>query len=345
MRRARTLLLFAFALALIAGLATAGFLHHRYALDFGSAIAKALRPTQRFTVDPQTLREFRFARVLWLGFVEDPRANEISGLAASRRRDDLLFAINDSGDGPFLYAMGTDGKNRGRIRVLGAQNVDWEALAAFELDGAPYLLIGDVGDNLAWRPAITLYVVPEPELHGERFPADARVSPAFVLRARLEGGPEDCEAVGVDAHARRVLLLTKRAVPPVLFALDLEPRRDDPRATKDVAVARRLTTVPGIPQPTDADLAADPRYGRVSSQPTALDVSPDGTRAVVFTYKEAYLFERRTGEAWARAFARMPLRVPLPRVTALEAGAFARDGRTLYMSSEYLPAPLYRLEP
>src|SRR6201999_4218888 len=103
--------------------------------------------------------------------------------------------------------------------------------------------------------------------------------------------------------------------------------------------------VPGIPQPTAEDLAVNSGYGRYLARPTAMDIAADGTRAVVFTYKSAFLCERGSGESWSRAFARLPRRVPLPRLSALEAGAFGLDGQTLYISSENLPAPIIRLDP
>jgi hypothetical protein len=317
---------------------------HRYHLVWSSALRQVFRTTATFTIDSRKLRDARFERVLWLGYVRNQRAREISGIALSRLRHGLLWAINDSGDGPFLYAIGEDGSDRGIVRVRGALNVDWEDLAAFELDGAPYLLIADVGDNFAWRPAITLYIVPEPPLPGERFPDGAQVETKWVLRVRYQGGPEDCEAVGVDASTRRALLLSKRTVPPVLYALDLVPRRFDPRARDDLLVARAITKVPGIPQPNTEDLANDPEFGAGSARPTALDVSADGLRAVVFTYKEGYLFERAQGEGWAQAFARAPLRVRTPYMKAMEAGAFAPDGRTLYATSEFLPTPIFRFD-
>lgn len=334
------------AVSLLVGCLLAGglWLAHAYRLDLGSAVRKGLRRPATFTIDVRRLRAARLQRVLWLGYVQNQRASEISGLAVSRRRPDLLWAINDSGDGPFLYALGADGSDRGVVRVRGALNVDWEALAAFELDGTPYLLIADVGDNLSWRPAITFYVVQEPVLEGERFGDRAQVDATFILRARLQGGPEDCEGVAVDARARRILLLSKRAVPPVLYSLPLVPRRDSPRALDNLLVARRMTAVPGIPQPTAQDLALDPDYGAGSARPTALDVSADGTRALVLTYKEGYLFERTAGEGWAQAFARLPLRVRMPYMKAMEAGGFTPDGRAFYATSEFLPTPLFRFE-
>jgi hypothetical protein len=345
MRVLRRWLLRVFATLTLLLVAALAYLGLRYHLDYGSAIARALRPTARFTIDPWRLRETRFARVLWLGFLENLSVDELSGLACSRRRDDLLWGVNDSGGDAVLFAIGTDGKDRGSVQVKGAINFDWESLDSLVLDGVPYLMISDAGDNLALRPAITFYFVPEPVLQGARFPTHTEVAPAFVLRARLEGGPEDVEAVAFDPRSRRILLLSKRAVPPVLYAIDFEPQHEEAMALDHLLLARRMTPVRGIPQPTPLDLAIDPENGAGSARPTAMDVSADGLRAVVFTYKEAYLFERTPGESWAHAFAQLPRRIRTPTVKAMEAGAFARDGRSLYMSSEYLPTPLFRFEP
>jgi hypothetical protein len=239
MRSLRRWLLRLFALAVVLVLAGATFLGLRYHLDFGSALAKAFRPTTRFTIEPWRLHNARFSRALWLGFLENLSVDELSGLACSRRRDDLLWAINDSGGDAELFAFGTDGKDRGRVTVKGATNFDWESLDSFVLDGVPYLMISDVGDNLAFRPAITFYLVPEPVLNGARFAARSQVAPAYVLRARLAGGPEDVEAVAFDARARRILLLSKRLVPPVLYAIDFEPQHADPMQLDHLLVARR----------------------------------------------------------------------------------------------------------
>jgi hypothetical protein len=65
---------------------------------------------------------------------------------------------------------------------------------------------------------------------------------------------------------------------------------------------------------------------------------------VVVTYKDAYLFRRPAGEDWATAFARSPQLIPLPPMRQAEAISFAADQRSLYVTSEGRPAPLYRLD-
>ena len=114
----------------------------------------------------------------------------------------------------------------------------------------------------------------------------------------------------------------------------------------DVAVrAEQIASIPGIPQPTEDDLRKAPAGARFMSQITAADLSPDGLRLALLTYREAYLLERAPGEAWLDALRRPPLRLRMPPLLQAEAIAFDRAGRALYIGTERLPAPLIRIEP
>lgn len=271
--------------------------------------------------------------------VTDARVAEISGIAASRRDDELLWVHNDSHAGSVLFALGTDGRIRAEVAVEDGANTDWEDLAAFTLDGEPMLLIADTGDNGGLREELALVVVPEPELvAGE---AVASVRPRWVLRFRWPDGPRDCEAVAVDVPAREVLLLSKKRVPAQLFRLPLAPPVDP--AT--IAVAEQIASIPGIPQPTAAELARDPGFWRYRGQVTAMDVSPDALHLVLLTYRDAYVYSRQPREAWRTALARAPRPLGLPRLPQAEAIAFDRAGRTIWLTSERLPAPLIRVDP
>lgn len=266
--------------------------------------------------------------------VTDARVAEISGMAASRRRDDLLWVNNDSHKPAELYALDTAGKVRGTLRVEGRVNVDWEDLAAYTLRGEPMLLIADTGDNGGVRTELALVALAEPELAADGAPVSA--APRWVLRFRWPDGPRDCEAMAVDAQAGEVLLLSKKRVPAQLFRLPLGPPAD-PAA---VAVAEQIALVPNVPQPSAAELARDPAYWRYRGQVTAMDVAPDGARMVLLTYRDAYLYARSPGEAWRDALARAPRPLGLPDLPQPEAIAFDRAGRALWLTSERLPAPL-----
>lgn len=275
------------------------------------------------------------ASVSIAGVVTDPRVDEISGLAASRRRDDLFWAHNDSGNPNALYALTPAGAVIAEYTIDGVANTDWEDLASFELDGRPYLLIADIGDNGGVRPAIQLILVAEPETVNER---GGRLIPEWVLTARWPDGPRDAESVAVDPASRTIYLLAKRRVPAQLFALPLEP----PASPDEVRTIRQIGTVPGIPQPTQEEIAESPDIGRWLGQPTGMDRRADGS-FVVITYRDAYLFRAQPGDDAAATLRRRPQSLGAPALPQAEAVAFSRNGRAIYIATERLPAPLVRI--
>jgi len=294
--------------------------------------------------EPVALPRAPYADAVFTGKIASRRLVEASGLALSRLRNDLLWSINDGGHTPRLFAFGTDGVDLGSVGVADPQEKpesDWESLATFEHAGHAYLVVADVGDNFSWRRSSELLVIEEPPLTGDGFAEGATARVAWRVRFRFEDGPRDCEALAIDPATRHALLISKRTEPPVLYELPLLPEAGEAGTLR---VARRLGTLPGIPPPTRDDIAESRYLGRYRSMPTGLDLSADGRLAAVVTYKDAYLFRRSEGEEWATAFARTPEKIPLPPMRQAEAISFAPDQRSLYVTSEKRPAPLYRLD-
>ncbi len=277
-----------------------------------------------------------------VGRIQNNRLVECSGMDASRIHDDLLWAINDGGNEPYLYAMGEDGRDRGRVRLVGANNRDWEGLDAFMWQDRPMILIADMGDNHQQFDPYTLYIIEEPRRIDEHLDPSAVIDVAWRINFAYPDGSHDAEGVAVDPLNDQVLILTKRDEPPRLFALPLKAT-----ATGQVAVARPLAIIDRIPPPTIEDRHQP--YGKYRSQPTALDLSGNGLSMVVLTYKHAYLFQRRFGETWAAALGLGPTLAPLPlpeatrRFGQREAVCFSRDGSSLLVSSEGKGAGIFRL--
>ena len=259
--------------------------------------------------------------VVKVGHLQNLLITEASGLAPSRLHPSRLWAINDGGNDPLLFAVGLDGADLGSFRVKDAQNYDWEALASFEINDTAYLLIADVGDNRDQRKTCSLYVVKEPAITNTAISNETVVETAWRIHFTYEEGPRDCEAVAVDTDSRRILLMSKRGLVPTLYELPLQPTEDD-----TIAVARRLTSVPYF------------------TWPTAMDLSPDGLSAVVLTYNSAYLFFRRPNQDWAGAFEKQPLHLQFSNLRQQEAACFGFYGKSVFVTSEKIPAPLVRIE-
>ena len=278
-----------------------------------------------------------------VGSITNPAIKEASGLAHSLAAKGILWVLNDSHNTATLFAVTTNGSTVGEVRLEGAQNRDWEDLASFRLDGRPYLLIADVGDNEARWDTCTLFVVTDPLCDAPDRVLPETVPVARTIEFRYSDGPRDCEAVAVDVPGDRILLLSKTTTPPVLYEL---PLRNTGAAT--VLEAKRIAELRTIPPPTAEDLRG--RYGKYRSQPTAMDLMLGGTGMIVLTYKHAYLYHRAEGGDWEEAFWERPqtLILPDPRTGIMrqrESLCIDPETHVVTVTSEGSPSPLYRQAP
>jgi hypothetical protein len=264
------------------------------------------------------------------GVVIDTRLSDLSGLASSHAHADTLWALDDGGSPPNLFALGTRGGVQATFRVAGIVNTDWEDLAAFDLDHHHYLLIADTGDNGGLRRTVQLHVVEEPQVL-----ADGTLKPAWSIVFRWPDGPRDCEAVAVDAARGEVLLISKRHRPPELFVVPLRP------GGRGLQVARRVGFLAGVPGMG----SAESHTARLLGQVTAADLSPDGRTLAVLTYQSVLLYRRAAGQSWPAALAGRPHIHSLTWLPQAEGLAWAGDGEGLYASGEHSPAPLLYLNP
>ena len=78
--------------------------------------------------------EALFGNVQLTGRLGDDRLVECSGMEISLAADNLIWAINDNGHGPFLYALRIDGRSMGRVLVFNREGHNSWAAA---LSGRP----------------------------------------------------------------------------------------------------------------------------------------------------------------------------------------------------------------
>lgn len=265
------------------------------------------------------------------GALENRKIDEASGLQAGE--GGAFFTHNDQKRD--LFVIDEKGRHLGEFKLDDAKNRDWEDLARVPTEDGMLLVVADTGDNHAKRKDVDLYFLPEPE------PGDYERDREALHRLQLEypDGPRDVEAVAFDPSSETILLLSKRDVPPRLYGIPLADA-----LAKDKTEAEFLAEVPGFRPPTTTDVLANPKRGLFVSQPTGMDISPDGRIAAVITYRSLYLFRRDEGESWAEAFQRTPQEIEGPPGTHDEAVGFSLDGKIVYVTTERRPAPVYRLE-
>ena len=248
------------------------------------------------------------------------KVRESSGLACSRNAPGVFWTHNDSGDAPRIYAFNTEGKDLGVCEVTGIRARDWEDMASFQVQGKPFLLLGDVGDNKKRSDVHELYLVTEPPVGPVRGLAIWKVPVLRAIRYQYEDGRHNCESIGVDPVSKTILIVTKDGGNKCnTYAIPF-PRKPSP----DPVVAKKIATL-NIPTAT------------------SMDVSANGRRAVVLTYGDAYEYRRADDEDWAAAFARQPRQLRMPRRTQGETICYGPDGKTLYLTSEKAPSPLWKV--
>ncbi|GHF47124.1 hypothetical protein GCM10010218_30520 [Streptomyces mashuensis] len=229
--------------------------------------------------------------------IEDPRITESSGLAASRAHPGIYWTHNDSGDGPYVFAVDSrTGRTVAKITLDGVKARDVEAISLGP-DGNLY--VGDTGDNLdgSW-PEVWIYRFPEPkELK------DATVE-ATRFTVRYEDGPRDAESLVVHPRTGRVYIVSKK--------------KSGKGALYEAPATLSASGVNTFKRVADINVWA-----------TDAAFSPDGTRLVVRGYFEARAYRWRDGRP--TEITTRPV-VPLQRQG--ESVTFTPDGRTLMYGSE-----------
>jgi hypothetical protein len=250
--------------------------------------------------------------------IHSEELDESSGLGTSRLQDKYFWTHNDSGDSPRLFHFSLDTLKPQELHVVGAKAIDWEDMAAANIDDKPTLIIGDIGDNGARRDSVQLYLLDEPTQ-----PVSS-VTVRQIIDVRYPDGPIDCEALAYDSDQRRILLVGKTRLPlaPV-YAIPLPPYRELQPAAMQQVVAERIATLP-IPMVT------------------AMDIRRDNRQLAITGYRDLFLFDRQQDETWEIALSKTPSHNALPPLRQIEAIAYDVHNR-LWITSEANQMPLQQV--
>jgi hypothetical protein len=251
-----------------------------------------------------------------------PGVTESSGLVRSQISASLLWTLNDSGDGPLLYAFDPTGSFRRSFRLPSASNIDWEDLAAGISRDEACLFVADIGDNDRRRTHITVYRVPERNLLENRIP----VVEAFSFR--YPDQPHDAECLLYFAD-ERVQIVTKEADRPgTIYEGFLT-------APGSETVLRKIGQ---LPISMRSMLTSRAITGGATYQLTKSGRAADQYLVALRSYRRGYL-HRGSPDNW---FLRYEVRLQMPREQQGEAICFSQDGNSLFTSSEGEPLRIYR---
>lgn len=266
--------------------------------------------------------------------VGNPDITEISGLAASRTQE-IIWAHNDSGDTPRVFALSPAGEALATYEVRGAEAIDWEdmSLGPGPEPGVQYLYLGDIGDNASIRPEIVVYRAREPLYD----PASSlQAVDAEALRLSYPDGAHDAETLFVDPVSGEIIIITKNiaggpsGVYRASFPADATETTLQQIAKIDFAALTPAKEIPAGSGPLPSAL------GKI---PTAGDISHDGSVIGVRTYGTIWLWQRN-GDSIAAALDNPPCEAPSAIETQGESFAFTAIG--YITASEGTPTDLHQ---
>jgi hypothetical protein len=222
---------------------------------------------------------------------------EVSGIEMSRTNEGVLWMHDDKGAGPYLMAVGIDGKLRQQYLLSGVLNVDWEdiAIGPGPQPGQDYIYIGDIGNNNSTLSTVALLRVPEPKVPPRPGATVALKNVEVFLCQYPQNRVHDAETLLVGFLYRYPLPLDK---------------------TKTKTLVQAAT------------------FTHQSPNFSGGDVSPDGRWIHVRNKKTVYTWLRADGKAFGAAFANSPCVTDGSGQGNAEALCLSPDGRDLYAVSE-----------
>ncbi len=300
-----------FALALVSVACSSLPVQHDVAASTDGGAADVSRPCLTWSVAEEVAR------------VEVDKLDEASGLAASAVHAGVLYAVNDSGNAPKIFAFDLQGRALHTWRVGGVVNEDWEDLAVAPCapgETASCLYIADTGDNAAVRDVVRILVVPEPA-----FDSAEELAVLRTVTFRYPGGPRDCESLLVTPDSG-LFVVAKRPVPE--------------RDMRGVFAVRGAVDGQGV---ITAERVGDLRP---TEGPDALytggSVHPSGRRLVLRTYAAIEEYVLPEGAPF-ESFSSQPARVVEPGGAAeIQGESISYGWDSLWTTSEGSRPPLNR---
>ena len=262
------------------------------------------------------------------GTVANASLIEISGIAASRQNDGVIWAHNDSGDLNRVFAMTTNGAHLGTFYLAGAAATDWEGMAIGPgpVLGQNYLFVADTGNNNFSRNTATIYRVAEPSLFGAQFPVETTLSGVEAFPVRYPDQNRDVETLLIDPQNGDIVLLTRDRTLTGTTYIYLYP----------------------VEQQTPGVLATLIYVGAIASNVEIKggSVSPDGKWILLRRHSktvsvDGWIYYHAPGTPIESSFAAAPGLVPLVFEPQGEAVTFTPDSTGYYTISEGAAQPIY----
>jgi hypothetical protein len=205
-----------------------------------------------------------------IGHVDAPIVED-SGLAISRKYANRLYHVNDSGDTGRFFITDFSGEDLRIVNINGFEPEDAEDMAIGPCGpNIDCIFVGDIGDNDRLRKTLELAIIKE----RDKFPD--HVDALYRVRLRYPDKAHDAESLAVHPDGT-IFILTKGGIPQ-LFRL----RKDQWMNSHGQVQMLQLVTA------IDFEKLGGPAAAIDGRLPTAMDISPDGKRVLVLTYRNVF---------------------------------------------------------
>ncbi len=252
--------------------------------------------------------------------------NEISGIAASGINTDLYYIHNDSGDTSRFFAILPTGEVKSTVyfkgdskEQYGVHDCEDIAVGPGPVKGKSYVYDGDIGDNGAERPYLTVYRMEEQTSWATDSIAHANAVP---IHLKYPDGPKDAETLMIDPIGKLIYIVSKRQDTVTVYTTPLSYKPND-----TVMLTKRCRLF-------------FEGYG-LFKWITAGDISKDGEQVLIKSYVKVYYWKRNGDEPIWQTVQRTPRILPYHQEKQGEAIGFTPDGKGYYTTSEGVYSPIY----
>jgi len=264
---------------------------------------------------------------------------EASGIVASINNPGILWTHNDSGNKNRIFAIGSDGSDKGEIYLAGAVNRDWEdiAIGAGPDSNLNYVYVADIGDNNKWHSVKKIYRFVEPTLTVGQTVFSDTIQNVSIISFTYPDGERDAETLLVDPQTSDLFVLSKSESKIRLYKLAY------PQSTTEVFESELVAKL---------ILPFDPEVNSPLHYIAGGDIMQDGSEIIVKSISNIFYWKRDQEETIEYVLSeKMPIILPYDITDELQGEAICWNndddkgyytlGEEIFTNDFYDSAQLY----
>ena len=263
------------------------------------------------------------------GEIEYPSIDEASGIASSKKNNNVFWTHNDSGDENRIFALNQLGEHLGIYYLDNCDARDWEDIAIGpgpEIDEF-YIYVGEIGDNNSQYDTKYIYRFIEPEVYENQSPVTEIIYNIDTIEFQYEDGSRDAETIMIDPITKDIIIISKREESIHAYQLPY------PQNLVGIQSADLIKIIDFYPEETTD-----------SQRIVAGDISSDGSEILIKSYIDILHFPRYNNETISNALDNTMTLVEYIIEPQGEAVGWHPDGFGYYTISEEsnnIPSHLY----